>query len=165
MRFALGVVSSRDRPARAQIRGCSGWLPGSLAPSASVVCRCGQRWWSASGLTAPESVGRRCAQLRGSGADLASGPRLVHEHWTSGCKLPARRCSWSSGVAQLYVCGCLRKTVTACEAAATPSAARGRSSSGLLWSRKVTKLGHDLLLLEVVHCHRGNVLDRADCWS
>jgi hypothetical protein len=29
-------------------------------------------------LTAPESVGRRCAQLRGSGADLALGPRLVH---------------------------------------------------------------------------------------
>jgi hypothetical protein len=31
-----------------------------------------------SGLTAPESVGRRCAQLRGSGADLALGPRLIH---------------------------------------------------------------------------------------
>ena len=30
-------------------------------------------------LTAPESVGRWCAQLRGSGADLALGPRLVHE--------------------------------------------------------------------------------------
>ena len=30
------------------------------------------------GLTAPESVGRRCAQLRESGADLALGPRLVH---------------------------------------------------------------------------------------
>jgi hypothetical protein len=29
-------------------------------------------------LTAPESVGRRCAQLRGSGANLALGPRLVH---------------------------------------------------------------------------------------
>jgi hypothetical protein len=30
------------------------------------------------GLTAPESVGRRCPQLRGSGVDLALGPRLVH---------------------------------------------------------------------------------------
>jgi len=29
-------------------------------------------------LTAPEAVGRRCAQLRGPGADLALGPRLVH---------------------------------------------------------------------------------------
>jgi hypothetical protein len=29
-------------------------------------------------LMAPESVGRRCAQLRGPGADLAPGPRLVH---------------------------------------------------------------------------------------
>jgi hypothetical protein len=29
-------------------------------------------------LTAPESVGRRCAQLRRSGADFALGPRLVH---------------------------------------------------------------------------------------
>ena len=30
------------------------------------------------GVTAPESVGRRCAQLQGSRADLALGPRLVH---------------------------------------------------------------------------------------
>jgi hypothetical protein len=29
-------------------------------------------------LTAPESVGRRCVQLRGSRADLVVGPRLVH---------------------------------------------------------------------------------------
>src|SRR5262245_15831470 len=29
-------------------------------------------------LTAPESVGRRCAQLRGPGADFALGRRLVH---------------------------------------------------------------------------------------
>jgi hypothetical protein len=28
-------------------------------------------------LTAPKSVGQRCAQLRGSGADLALGPGLV----------------------------------------------------------------------------------------
>lgn len=30
------------------------------------------------GLTAPESVGRLCAWLRGSGVDLVLGPRLVH---------------------------------------------------------------------------------------
>ena len=30
------------------------------------------------GVTAPESLGRRCAQLQGSRADLALGPRLVH---------------------------------------------------------------------------------------
>jgi len=29
-------------------------------------------------LTAPESVGRRCVQLRESGADFALGPRMVH---------------------------------------------------------------------------------------
>src|SRR5215813_9213942 len=50
-------------------------------------------------LTAPESVGRRCAQLRGSGADLALGPRLVHgalAFWmqTSGTALlTVERCS------------------------------------------------------------------------
>jgi hypothetical protein len=29
-----------------------------LTPSAGVVCRCGQRWWSASGLTAQETLAR-----------------------------------------------------------------------------------------------------------
>jgi hypothetical protein len=50
------------------------------------------------GLTAPESVGRQCAQLRGSGADLAFGPRLVYGRlafWmqTSGTALLVERCS------------------------------------------------------------------------
>jgi hypothetical protein len=35
--------------------------------------------WSASRLTAPEAVGRQYAWLRGRGADLALGPRLVRE--------------------------------------------------------------------------------------
>jgi hypothetical protein len=33
-------------------------------------------------LTVPESVGRRCAQLRAPGADLTLGPRLVHRAMT-----------------------------------------------------------------------------------
>jgi len=51
------------------------------------------------GLTAPESVGRQCAQLRGSGADLAFGPCLVYGGLPSGCKRAARPCSRSNGAA------------------------------------------------------------------
>jgi len=52
-----------------------------------------------SGLTAPESVGRQCAQLRGSGTDLAFGPRLVYGDLSSGCKRAVRSCSRSNGAA------------------------------------------------------------------
>jgi hypothetical protein len=35
-----------------------------LTPSTGVVCRCGQRLWSASRLTAPEAVGHQDAYPR-----------------------------------------------------------------------------------------------------
>jgi hypothetical protein len=64
-------------------------------------------------LTASESVGWRCAQLR----DQEQTWRPVHvwspEHWPSGCKLPARPCSRSSGAA-LLVSGCPLKVAIAC---------------------------------------------------
>jgi len=50
-------------------------------------------------LTAPESVGRRCVQLRESGADFALGPRMVHgalAFWmqtTGATLLTVRQCS------------------------------------------------------------------------
>ena len=56
------------------------------------------------GLTAPESVGRRCAQLRGSEQTSRSGHVWSTEHWPSGCKLPARPCS-RPNVAAWCVCG------------------------------------------------------------
>jgi hypothetical protein len=52
----------------------------SLAQSASVVCRCGQRWWSASRLTAPEAVGRNCRQLARMQPGTDDGPRVVHNY-------------------------------------------------------------------------------------
>jgi hypothetical protein len=62
-------------------------------------------------LTAPESVGRRCAQLRGSGAELAFGPRLVHGagFWmqtTGACQVGT-----SSAGSQRCLRSCMRAVV------------------------------------------------------
>ena len=90
--------------------------PGRPSASASawaqLLVRQIKRQVSIGSSRAPESVGRRCAKLRGPRADLAHGPRLVHgalAFWmqTTGASLLAvSRCS-------LGVCRRLPRTAVA----------------------------------------------------
>jgi hypothetical protein len=80
------------------------WLPVSLAQPASVVCRCGQQWWSAQGLLdgrpAPEgsltapSMGQACAVQDQSGTQPSKrrpSPRLTAGPETARDEHPGQR--------------------------------------------------------------------------
>ena len=108
------------------------WCPPLSAHSGTAMARHG-------GLTAPESVSRRCAQLQGSVADLVLGPRLVRgalAFWmqTTGTALLADK-PCSPARVRLVVQG-------------------GRSACRLLYSAAVQRsshLGRDHLIRRLCH--------------